>query len=183
MKAKKVYEMIDPYASEETDAMDLDISYKKKLIEDWFAKWAPDADYEIDDDLNINIDTFLDLENSDVTHLPDNLIINERLDLKRSNIIKLPRNLTVFHWIDLTYTSIKEIPNDLKAHSTLDLSYSEISSLPDNLTIGENLILKDCKDLTQLPENLTVNGWLNIKGTKITDIPDSLYVYLEQYDY
>jgi len=154
MKAKKVFEMIDPYTSEE-DAMDLDISYKKKLIEDWFSKWAPDADYIIEKNLDIIVFEGLYLNNSKVDVLPNNLMIEGDLSLDHTPISILPENLTVTGYLDLEHTLILK--------------------LPDNLTIGESLFL-DHTPISTLPENLTIGGYFSLRDTKITSIPKSLKV-------
>jgi len=65
MKAKKVYEMIDPYA-EEGSGMGLDATYNTKLkkdIEDWFSVNLPDNDVtvEYDKGFRVYVNGMLDL--------------------------------------------------------------------------------------------------------------------------
>jgi len=112
MKAKKVYEMIDPYASEETDAMDLDVNYKKKLIEDWFAKWAPDADYEIDKVTGmIYVKNYVHIENhskTDKLYLLEDMVFEKSLWIEDINFSTLPEYLSVKGTFDLYGTKIRK---------------------------------------------------------------------------
>lgn len=45
----------------------------------------------------------------------------------------------------------------------------------DNLTVGGYLDLRGT-NITELPDNLTVGGYLNLRGTNITELPDNLTV-------
>jgi len=154
MKAKKVNEMIDPYASEE-DAMDLDVSYKKKLIEDWFDKWAPDNEYTIDKDMNIRTGN-MNLNSALVTELPENITIDGWLDLHDSRITKLPNNITIEGegGIDLSYCKhITKLPfiNNKKIYLSIstgpwiDITSSSISieSIPKSVTSSFSILDKN----------------------------------------
>ena len=97
----------------------------------------------------------LDLEDTKITSLPDNLKVGGDLNLRGARITSLPENLIVGGWLDLYGTPI--------------------TSLPDNLTVGGSLYLSDTQ-ITSLPDNLTVGGSLNLNGTPITSLPDNLKV-------
>ena len=94
----------------------------KVLIDNWFKQWEPDVDYDIDDELNIAVNWNLDLYNSEVSELPDNLTVNG--------------------WLDLEYTKITELPDNLTVNGFLALRRTKVSKLPDNLIV-EGTIFKD----------------------------------------
>jgi len=145
MKAKKVYEMIDPYASEDVD-MDLDVSYKNKIlrkgIEEWFSKWVPDAEYDIDKDLNIETKGSMSLFPEIIDKLPDNLTVNGYLDLTYSQIYTLPRNLTVKTNLFLQKSKIRHLPSTLKVYRNLDISNTKIiiNDIPKTVFVGGKII-------------------------------------------
>jgi len=58
MKARFVYEA---FRKDSDPIADMGIG-AKHLIHQWFKTWAPKAKYSIDDDLNIEVEGYLDLE-------------------------------------------------------------------------------------------------------------------------
>jgi len=188
MKAKKVNEMIDPYTSEE-DAMDLDVSYKNKVIrkgiEDWFMMYAPDTSYTIDEDLNIFVNNRLDLFKTKAKSLPENLTINGTLIIAYSSIEILPKTLKVLGMIEASYSKIRKLEEGIKIYGSLYLDNCKITSLPDNLTIGSqdrvaSLILRN-NPINHLPKNLNVTHTLDIRSTNIDidNLPKDLKVRLK----
>lgn len=57
----------------------------------------------------------LDISNSDVTELPDNLTVSGWLYINNTKISKLPENLRVSGGIDISETEITELPKSLDA--------------------------------------------------------------------
>ena len=112
----------------------------KGKIDNWFNQWAPDADYEIDDNLNIIVNGHLDFIYSDITELPDNLIVNGYLDLRYTNITELPDNLTVNRSLDLMGSKIIELPDNLIVGRDLNIRFTMIPKLPDNLNVKGKII-------------------------------------------
>lgn len=55
----------------------------------------------------------LDLSNTKITILPENLIVDGVLNISNTKIYKLPHNLTVKGDLNISYTDIKKIPSDL----------------------------------------------------------------------
>ena len=55
------------------------------------------------------------------------------LDLSDTPITSLPDNLKVGGYLDLSGTPITSLPDNLKVGGNLDLSGTKITSLPDNL--------------------------------------------------
>ena len=121
MKAKKVYEFINPktdqYELEDTIPLGTK-AVKIAEIKDWFATWAPGSDYNISDDLNIKVNEYLDLEYSKVTKLPDNLHIRGNLYLFGSVVTKLPDNLHIEGSLFLQGSAVTKLSNNL--HVGLD---------------------------------------------------------------
>ncbi len=68
---------------------------KRALIDRWFEEWAPDAEYEVDANLNIEIKGGLNLNNTPITSLPDNLSVGGYLNLRNTQITSLPDNLNI----------------------------------------------------------------------------------------
>jgi len=143
MKAKKVYEMIDPYASEE-DAIDLDVSYQKKLIEKWFAKWAPDAEYNIDKYLNIEIANFVKITNHSKSiklSLPDNMTFLKSLLIYDYGFDKLPNNLTVYGTLDIYSTAINIPRHEIKKMTkAITLITRKVNEMIDPYASEENTL-------------------------------------------
>jgi len=68
----------------------------KYLIKQWFESIDVKPNkYTIDDNLHIIFKGNLDLHDTQITELPDNLWIRGYLDLRRTKITKLPDNLKV----------------------------------------------------------------------------------------
>jgi hypothetical protein len=71
-------------------------------------------------DLTVNGD--LDLTNSKLSSLPDNLRVKGDMWLDYSDrIFSLPDNLHVGSWLDLDYSLVEEIPNNLKVGDFLSI--------------------------------------------------------------
>ena len=125
---------------------------------------------------------YLDLRNTQITALPDNLTVGGSLNLRNTQITALPDNLTVGGYLDLENTQITALPDNLTVGGYLDLRNTQITALPENLTVGGYLDLRNTQ-ITALPENLTVGGYLDLRNTQITALPENLtvggYLYLE----
>lgn len=93
----------------------------------------------------------LDLEGTQITSLPDGLIVGGDLDIRGTQITSLPDNLTVGGYLDLEGTRITSLPDNLTVGGSLNLRGTQITSLPDNLTVGGSIY----NDLTQItnPDN------------------------------
>jgi len=71
------------------------------------------------------------------------LNVEGTLDLRDTEITSLPDNLTVKGDLDLKKTKISSLPDNLKVGGFLNLRDTKISFLPDNLTVGGSLYLKN----------------------------------------
>ena len=70
----------------------------------------------------------LDLSNTQITALPDNLTVGGWLDLRNTQITALPDNLTVGGWLDLRNTQITALPDNLTVGGWLDLRGTQITN-------------------------------------------------------
>ena len=82
------------------------------------------------------------------------------LNLSDTPIQTLPDNLTVGGWLDLSGTQIQTLPDNLTVGGWLDLSGTPIQTLPDNLTVGGGLDLRD----TQISKKAAIK-----KANKLRD--------------
>lgn len=85
---------------------------------------------------------YLDLRNTNISELPDNLEVGGCLSLYNTKISNIPKGLEVRGNLDLDRTNISELPNNLKVGRDLYLYYTTISELPNDLEVGGNLYLK-----------------------------------------
>jgi hypothetical protein len=138
-------------------------------------KYLIDAQKKIQQYIKNGSKGTLDLFNTPITSLPDNLTVNGELNLSSTKITSLPDNLTVTDSLYLNNTPITSLPNNLTVGDGLYLRNTPITSLPDNLTVGGNLYL-NYTPITSLPDNLTVNGGLSLAYTPIESLPDNLTV-------
>ena len=100
------------------------------------------------------------------------------LDLYETNITKLPDDLYVDGILDLRSCQyLTELPDNLHVEGDLLLSgCKELRGLPDNLYFDGSLDIRGCAKITELPDYLDVNGTLALDGTNITELPDNLHV-------
>ena len=110
----------------------------------------------------------LDLYDTPITSLPDNLKVGGGLDLDNTPITTLPDNLKVGGSLWLENTRITSLPNNLKVGGNIYLNRSQITSLPNNLEVGGFLGLENTP-ITSLPNNLKVGGNLYLRNTPISE--------------
>lgn len=113
----------------------------------------------------------IDLRNTKISKLPDNLFIDGSLDISSTPITRLPKNLEITGKLYACSTGLREIPDDISVGSLNLAGSRHINSLPDNFHIPEYLNICDT-NIKELPENLEV-GLLNMEGTLITEIPET----------
>ena len=90
----------------------------------------------------LNVRGSLNLNNTPIQSLPNNLKVNRSLNLSRTQITSLPDDLKVGWSLLLSHTLIQSLPDNLKVGG-LDLSHTPIQSLPDNLTVRNGLNLSN----------------------------------------
>ena len=105
-------------------------------------------------------------------------VVGGSLDLRNTNITELPDNLTVGGYLDLSDTNITELPDNLTVGGSLDLSDTNITELPDNLMVNNNIygfnnekvvsVKKPLKGYNQERRYIYFDGilWGNVKSVK-----------------
>jgi len=175
MKAKKVYEMIDPY-KESDDAMALDISYYKLQVEKWAKKWIiSDTEYIIDENGKLTIHGNFEPTSKDISYIPDNTTIYGWADLRETKIVNFPKKLTIDRGLAFTGTKITEIDKDLIVRGTVVFKNTLIKTWPIEVKLHENLVLSNC-NLSSLPDNMTVPGTFDVQNNNLTELPENLTV-------
>ena len=84
----------------------------------------------------------LDLRNTPITSLPQDLKVGGNLYLYNTKITSLPQGLTVGGDLNLMGTKITSLPQGLKVGGNLNLYNTKITSLPQDLIVGGNLDLE-----------------------------------------
>lgn len=79
--------------------------------------------------------------NTNITSLPDDLIVRGFVDLSDTDIETLPENLNVRGFLDIRYTDITKLPENLKVGGCLYLDHKKIT----NIVYCENI---GCRNLT-----------------------------------
>lgn len=115
----------------------------------------------------------VDLSDSSLASLPDNLTFKGNLDVDGTKMEALPASLTVNGHLWARNTPIKTIGPGLIVTGKLTLTGSPITSIPTDAKF-EGLNIANCP-VSELPEGLKLDT-LNIEGTQITKLPESLHV-------
>ena len=89
------------------------------------------------------------------------------LNLFETPIQSLPDNLRVGGYLFLANTSIQSLPDNLRVGGSLYLNNTPIQTLPDNLEVGGDLDLFETP-IQYLPDNLRVGGSLILTNTPIS---------------
>jgi hypothetical protein len=115
----------------------------------------------------------VDLSDSSLATLPENLSFQGTLDLDKTLLTELPPGLSVRSHLWVRNTKVTKLGPGLKVRGNLSLSGSPITTIPNDIGF-ESLDIANCP-VSELPEGLKVNV-LNIQGTQITKLPESLMV-------
>jgi hypothetical protein len=139
----------------------------------------------------------LDLAESDIQELPDGISVQFALRLRGcKRLRRLPAGLRVGSLDVSSCTELQGLPEGLSA-SFLDISdCSQIETWPNRATVSvgrlrarncieltelppwlgrlSQLDLAGCAQIEALPEGLQVTSWIDIAGTQIRTLPDSL---------
>jgi hypothetical protein len=119
-----------------------------------------------EDDLHIKGD--LDLENSNITSLPEGLKVGGYLDLYRcKQLTSLPEGLEVGGMLNLEGLQMTSLPKGMKVGGILVLNFSEITSLPNDLDVKGSIFLDHCHKLKSLPQGFEVRGNLTLYNSAI----------------
>jgi len=179
---KLVNKVIDNYnANKNKDSLDLSAP-------------NPDDDQDTTGGLNLSgefiipdtlkkVGSGLDLENSNVTKLPDNLTIgdyinehsNNRLDISDCKRLKaLPKGLKVAR-IDAYNNGLIEIPDDLQC-IYLNLQYTRIKQLPLFKNFIKDIDLQGCIYFKTLPVGFTAGQVLIQESKSFISVPNNVKI-------
>jgi len=169
MKAKKVYEMLDPYASEETD-IGIDASYKnelnKKYIE-WFEDMSPDTEYEFKDGRFIVKGTLSCMEPIEI---PAGIKITTGGDCEFKKISSIPEGFDVSVGGYLLLNNVIHINKNVKLISNETIDLDRLRTMDDNITIHSNFNVWLSK-LKEIPKDLDIEVANNLYLTSLYKIP------------
>ena len=154
----------------------LNTKENKKLPKKWFDSIEKlKLIYELEnhpDGIQYRYKGNLELSDSNITKLPNDLYVEGFLDLKRcKELTKLPYNLYVGSYLSLYgCQQLTELPNKLFVGGFFSLdSCKKITELPDKLHVGDFFSLDSCKKITELPNNLYVGGNLWLANTPLAN--------------
>ena len=104
------------------------------------------------------------------------------LDVNNSDIRKLPNDLHIKGTMNLSFCKeLINLPDKLYVQDDLYIDYTNISSLPDNLYVGQNLYIMGCTKITNVPNNLHIYNNFYIANTPLAKsyTVDQLYTKIE----
>jgi len=184
---KLVNKVIDDYnANKNKDSLDISV---------------PSLDYDYDPDYDFNtselsltgefiipdtlkkVEGELDLQSSNVTKLPDNLIIGDyindysdsKLDISYCKRLKaLPKGLKVAR-IDAYNNGLIEIPDDLQC-IYLDLQHTKVKQLPLFKNFIKDIDLQGCIYLKTLPVGFTAGQVLIQESKSFVSVPNNVKI-------
>lgn len=100
----------------------------------------------------------LTLVHAPIDKLPDDMSFNTgHLDITNTKITKLPDNLIVGSYLDVSYTPLTKLPDGLIVYGSLIMQMTMIDTLPDNLIVGADLTLSQCR-VSELPNGCVIGG-------------------------
>ncbi len=139
----------------------------------------------------------LDLSGTSIEYLPDDIEVSTRLDLSDcKQLVRLPANLKTGSLILRDCTALEQLPPGLQV-SFLDVQgCRSLREIPADLSVNAGrLNLRDCAmirtvpagigpisqldvagcvGMKTLPEGLVVHSWVDMAGTAITQLPESM---------
>jgi len=121
-------------------------------------------------------DRDVDLQDSGITWLPDELHIEGNLNLKGCIALRaIPERLYLGGNLNLEgCRSLTELPRDLDIKGDLTLNgCTNLATLPRGLKVAGNLNFEGCSMIRSLPADMDVKGNINAKGcTNLSIIPE-----------
>jgi hypothetical protein len=131
----------------------------------------------------IVVDGDLNLSNTPITSLPDNLHVGGYLDLYRcKNLTSLPDNLHVGGYLDLVGTPITSLGDNLSVGGYLDLNVTPIEKLPNNLKVFGDLWLQST-NIKTLPDDLKVKFSIFLFDTPLSKNKDLFVKYNQKHSH
>lgn len=110
---------------------------KRETIKKWFEDLNIDENrYDINPDLSVTYYGNLNLINSKISHIPENLNVLGSLDLEGNPIEFIPEGLNVMGFLDIKRTKITSLPEGLRVGGDLFMRETKITYLPESLKVG-----------------------------------------------
>jgi len=182
-----------PERKKTTDSL---LAFGKKIGKD--EHWV-NSTFDVQGDGKIRVYGNLDLSETAIGSLPDNMTVAGDLNLEGTDIKTLPKNLVTMGDLKLDgCNELTSIPEGLEVSGSLSLDGCDsitalplvkvnriisligcknLTSLPEGLEIGSALSLNNCSSLTSLPNNMTINGDISLDGCSgLKTLPDDFKV-------
>jgi len=125
----------------------------------------------------LNVEVAIDLSGCEaLTELPKGLQTGT-LEIRNClGLTSLPENLDIWYLDASGCTSLANFPKKAKLGRG-DLNFSGCSSLkklPNYLDSVSALNISDCPGITELPRDLRINLWIDVGGSGLTSLPESV---------
>lgn len=118
---------------------------------------------------------YIDLSNSSVDSLPDNLNVSVLFLRNCTSLERLPENLNAFSLDISGCTSLTSLPASLRV-GILTLDETNISEIPEFcMDMCQSISAVDCKNLKRIPKIHKI-GRLDLSGSVIEALPETLEV-------
>lgn len=133
------------------------------------------APFEIGPSGAVHVHGGIDLDESEVDALPEDLTVDGMLVIAGNAITALPERLVVAGSFSLMNSNISVLPTVFSVGADFLLVETRIATLPETLQVRGDLDL-DGSPIEALPEDLDVSGDLCLEGTKILRLPTNMRV-------
>ena len=127
------------------------------------------------DAASIQVHGSLELDNSEIAALPEEMIVHGSLFINGWMAPRLPTRLAVQDRLFLNGPRITALPPHLSVGGDVSLDYSAITRLPIGFSVQGDLNLQRTP-IDTLPEGLRVRGDLSLGNTAVHRFPDSMQV-------
>lgn len=180
MTQREVNKIISKYnANQSVGDLDLSAPGSDDYDTDWYyntSELSLEGEFIIPDTLK-KVGGSLDLKNSKVTKLPDNLTFKDysHLDISDCKKLKaLPRGLKVYR-IDAYNSGLIEIPDDLHCDD-LDLQRAKVRQLPLFKNFIKDIDLEGCTYFKTLPVGFTAGKVLIQESNSFVSVPNNVKI-------
>ena len=156
MKAKKVYEFVNPRERGLSKRdVGLGINVYKNRIKKWFDKHFPDVKYTINDDFTTIVDqNFLEFKfdkNSDES-IPEGINFKSaEVDVRKSNIKIIEDNVDIGYFLNAINSDLEILGENFQAE-IIDITNSNVDKVPESIKIEKIYI--SSFDEVEIPNRL-----------------------------
>lgn len=120
---------------------------------------------------NINIKKlrWLNLDNTGISELPEEMNLESLSVIKNVSIVALPKKIKISNNMDVRDSVISELPNGLKLSGWMDISNSKVTRIPDDTKV-ETLYIGSLDQISALPPGVKK---VKVSDKKETEIEES----------